>query len=54
MSGEKPGRRDQIDRFVRDMVKRGNDPRYAERKARECALRADRRDENPKRKNPKN
>jgi hypothetical protein len=52
MSGEREGRREQMDRFVSNMVRSGGDPEYAKRKARECAVRADRRDDK-KRREPK-
>ena len=45
MSGEREGRRDQIERVARDMVRRGADPDYAKAKARDCAIRADRKDD---------
>ena len=50
---EREGRREQMDRFVKQLVNGGTDYNYAKRKARECAERADRR-ENKKRKNQKN
>jgi len=48
---ERDGRREAMDRFVKQLVEGGNDHRYAKRKARECANRADRKDDK-KRKNP--
>ena len=47
---ERPGRRDQIDRFTRTMINDGVDPRRAAEKSRELAIRADRREqrENPR------
>ncbi len=41
---ERPGRRDQIEWFKRDMVRSGMDPKRAAEKARECAVRKDRRE----------
>ena len=43
MSGEKDGRRKQIDRMVQHMVQNGSDVNKAKKKAVECAIRADRR-----------
>lgn len=45
MSGEKGGRRQQIDRMVQHMVQNGADIKKAKKKAVECAIRADRRDD---------
>ena len=43
MSGERDGRRDQINRIAKHMVQNGVDPKKAKAKAVECAVRADRR-----------
>jgi len=43
---ERPGRRDQMTKFERDMVDSGMRPDRAKEKARECAVRADRRSSN--------
>ena len=45
MGNEKQGRREQIDQMVRHMVQNGSDPKKAKKKAVECAVRADRRDD---------
>jgi hypothetical protein len=46
MSGEKQGRREQIDRMTRHLVQNGGQsPEAAKAKATEAAIRADRRDE---------
>ncbi len=45
MSGEKGGRREQIDRMVRHMVQNGANQNKAKQKAVECALRGDRRED---------
>ena len=42
--GETKGRREQMDKFVKRMVKEGYSPKYIKTKARECAIRADRND----------
>ena len=39
--GEKKGRRETIDRMVKQMVKNGFDQRYAKQKAIQCAVKAD-------------
>lgn len=44
MSGEKPGRREQINQFVSHLVSNGAKPEYAKQKAREQAIKADRKD----------
>lgn len=41
--GESPNGRRAIDRMVGQMVKAGNDPKYAKRIAREQAIKADRK-----------
>lgn len=41
--GETPGMRDTMDRFQRQLVENGADPKYARQKAIEQAQRADRR-----------
>lgn len=51
MSAEREGRREQMERTARDMIRRGAAPEYAKRKAREMAIRADRR-EDKKARNP--
>ena len=43
--GEKPGRREQMDRFVRQMVKEGYSHKAIKEKAIECALKADRKEQ---------
>ena len=45
MSSEKQGRREQIDRMVQHMVQNGANASKAKKKAVECAVRADRRDD---------
>ena len=40
--GETPGLRQTMDRFTEQLVRNGADPKYAEQKAREQALRYDR------------
>ena len=49
MSGEKEGRRAQMERFAASLVKQGNDVKYAKKKAVEMAVRADRREATKKR-----
>jgi hypothetical protein len=49
---ERAGRREAMDRFVKQLVTGGNDHKYAKQKARDCAIRADRRDDK-QRNNPK-
>lgn len=44
MSGEKTGRREQMNNFVSHLVKNGTDPKFAKAKAKECAKRADRKE----------
>jgi len=44
MSGEKQGRREQIDRFVKQMVKAGHNHNYIKAKAIQSAIKADRSD----------
>ena len=39
--GEKPGRREQMDRFVKQMVKSGHDRKYIKSKAIELAVKKD-------------
>ena len=43
MSGEKAGRREQIDRMTRYLVQNGADPNMAKKKAVKCAVKADKR-----------
>jgi len=43
---ERPGRRGQMAQFQQDMVKSGMDPERAAEKARQCAIRKDRRESN--------
>ena len=45
MSGERKGRRDQMDKFVQKMTRQGFDRNYIKRKAVQCAIRADRKDD---------
>ena len=45
MSGEREGSREPRDRMVRHMVQNGSDREYAKQKARECAVRKDRRED---------
>lgn len=40
--GETPGLRETMDRFQSQLIRNGADPKYAEQKAREQALRYDR------------
>lgn len=47
--GETKGRREGMDRFVAQLVKHGNSPDYAKKRAIESAIKADRRDEKKKR-----
>lgn len=47
-NGETHGRRAQMDRFIRRMIKSGADPKKMQIKARECAVRADRNETNAK------
>jgi len=42
---ERPGRREDINRFRRDLIDSGMKPEAATAKARECAIRKDRREE---------
>ena len=52
--GERQGRREAMDRMVRRMVETGSDREYAQQKARESAIRKDRReDTRPKKAKPK-
>ncbi len=44
MSGEKPGRREQMNNFVSHLVKNGADPKFAKAKAKELAVRSDRKE----------
>ena len=44
MSGEKQGRRDQVQDTARRWTKNGMDPKAAQEKARECARTLDRRE----------
>lgn len=48
MKGERQGQRENIDRFVKRLVEHGNSPEYARKKARECAIRSDRREDSTK------
>ena len=48
MSGERQGQRETMDRFVKQLVEYGNSPAYARKKAKECAIRADRREDSKK------
>ena len=45
MSGEKGGRREQINRMAKHLVQNGVEPQKAKKKAVQCAVKADRRDE---------
>lgn len=45
MSGEREGRRKQMDTSVKNWTSRGMSPEKAKAKAKECAVRADRRDD---------
>jgi hypothetical protein len=40
--GERPGTREKMDSFTRTLIQNGASPAYAERKARETAIRYDR------------
>ena len=42
---ETKGRRVAMDRFTKQLVQAGTNHEYAKKKARECAIRADRKDE---------
>lgn len=42
--GEKPGRREAMDRMVKKMIKNGANRDYAKKKAVECAQRADKKE----------
>ncbi len=46
MSNEKKGAREAIDRMVKQMVENGTPVRYAEKKARDTAIKHDRKKEN--------
>jgi|TARA_Y100000296_G_scaffold20654_1_gene24527 hypothetical protein len=46
--GERQGQRETMDRFVKSLVKHGNSTEYAKKKARECAIRSDRREDSKK------
>ena len=48
MSGERQGQRETMDRFVQRLVEHGNSTEYAKKKARECAIRSDRREDSKK------
>ena len=43
MSGEKTGRREQVERMTQYLVENGADPNKAKKKAVQCAVKADRR-----------
>ena len=43
---ERPGRRDQMERFERHLIQDGCTPKHAADKARELAVKADRRESN--------
>lgn len=45
MSGERQGRRETMDRFVRQLVENGNDPNRAKSIARREAVKADTRED---------
>ena len=44
MSGEKTGRREQVERMTRYLVQNGADPNKAKKKAVQCAVKADKRE----------
>ena len=48
MTGERQGQRENMERFVKRLVKHGNSTEYAKKKARECAIRSDRREDSNK------